>query len=156
VQLQVIAVGTKMPAWVDTACADYLKRVPRELGIKLTTIPVARSNSRVSAEQLKLQEWTLISKKIPNGSLSIALDERGKQWSSLEWSQQLDGWKTDYQALNFIIGGPQGLADECRQVCAQTLALGRMTMPHGLARIVLIEQIYRASTLLSGHPYHRE
>ena len=155
-QVQIIAVGKKMPVWVDAACTDYLRRMPRELGIKLTAIPLAQSNSRVSVEQLKRQEASLIQKNIPHGSLSIALDETGKHWSSLEWAEQLHRWMQEFPQVNLIVGGPNGLAEECRQACAQTIALGRMTMPHALVRVVLIEQIYRAWTLLSGHPYHRE
>ena len=155
-KVQIIAVGQKMPEWVDVACTDYLKRMPRELNVQLITIPLARSKSRVSAEQLRRQEAALILKKIPRGSFSIALDEHGKQWSSLEWSEQLERWLPEYAQVNLIIGGPDGLAEQSRQACAQTIALGRMTMPHALVRVVLIEQLYRASTLLSGHPYHRE
>ena len=155
-KVQIIAVGRKMPEWVDVACSDYLKRMPRELNIQLTTIPLAQRKSRVSAEQLRRQEGALILKKIPRGSFSIALDEHGKQWSSLEWSEQLERWLPEYAQVNLLIGGPEGLAEQCRQACAQTIALGRMTMPHALVRVVLIEQLYRASTLLNGHPYHRE
>jgi len=145
-----------MPAWVDNACADYLKRMPREIKIEITSIALARRNSGGSAEQLKQQETSQIMKKMPRGSFSIALDERGKQWSSGEWSQQLGHWMREYPRVNIIIGGPDGLSEECRQACSQTIALGAMTMPHALVRVVLVEQLYRAWTLLNGHPYHRE
>ena len=155
-QVQIIAVGQKMPEWVDLACTDYLGRMPRELNLQLSTIPLAQRKGRVSAEQLRRQEAGSILKKIPRGSFSIALDESGKQWSSLEWSKQLQGWMLEYSQVNLIIGGPDGLSEECRKTCAQRIALGRMTMPHALVRVVLIEQIYRAWTLLQGHPYHRQ
>ena len=155
-KVQIIAVGQKMPEWVNVACTDYLKRIPRELNIQLTTIPLTQRKSRASVEQLRRQEAELILKKIPRSSFSIALDEQGKQWSSLEWSLQLERWMPEYTQVNFIIGGPDGLAEQCRQACAQTISLGRMTMPHALVRVVLIEQLYRAWTLRSGHPYHRE
>ena len=155
-QLQIIAVGHKMPSWVESACADYLKRLPREINIQLTGIALAQRKGGRSVEQLKQQEASQIMKKIPSGSFTIALDERGKQWSSGEWSQQLEYWMREHPRVNFIIGGPDGLTDECRQASAQTIAFGAMTMPHALVRIVLIEQLYRAWTLLKGHPYHRE
>ena len=155
-QLQIITVGQKMPAWVESACADYLKRMPHELNIQLTGIALARRKDGKSVEQHKQQEASQIIKKIPRGSFSIALDERGKQWSSSEWSRQLRSWMQEHPRVNLIIGGPDGLADECREACAQTIALGAMTMPHALVRVVLIEQLYRAWTLLKGHPYHRE
>ena len=145
-----------MPPWVETACADYLKRLPREINIQLTGIALAQRKGGGSVEQLKQQEASQIMKKIARGSFSIALDERGKQWSSIEWSRQLEYWMREHPSVNFIIGGPDGLTNECRAACAQTLALGTMTMPHALVRVVLIEQLYRAWTLLKGHPYHRE
>ncbi len=145
-----------MPAWVDLACTDYLRRMPRELNLQLTPVPLAQRKSRVSAGQLRRQEAALILKKISQGSFNIALDETGKQWSSLEWSEQLQRWMLEYSQVNLIIGGPDGLSEECQQACAQRIALGRMTMPHALVRVVLIEQIYRAWTLLQGHPYHRQ
>ena len=155
-QLQIIAVGQKIPAWAENACADYLKRMPRELKIGVTSIASAHRKGKGSIEQFKRQEASQIMKKMPRGSFSIALDERGKQWSSKEWSQQLESWMREHPRVNLIIGGPDGLADECRKACSQTIALGTMTMPHALVRVVLIEQIYRAWTLLNGHPYHRE
>jgi 23S rRNA (pseudouridine1915-N3)-methyltransferase len=155
-QVQIIAVGQKMPDWVDLACTDYLRRMPREMNLQLSTIPLAQRKGGVSAEQLRRQEAGSIIKKISRGSFSIALDESGKQWSSLEWSEQLQRWMLEYSQVNLIIGGPDGLSEECRKTCAQRIALGRMTMPHALVRVVLIEQIYRAWTLLQGHPYHRQ
>jgi len=155
-QLQIIAVGQKIPAWAENACADYLKRMPRELKIGVTSIASAHRKGGGSIEQFKRQEASQIMKKMPRGSFSIALDERGKQWSSKEWSQQLESWMREHPRVNLIIGGPDGLTDECREACSQTIALGTMTMPHALVRVVLIEQIYRAWTLLNGHPYHRE
>ena len=155
-QLQIIAVGQKIPAWAENACGDYLKRMPRELKIGVTSIASAHRKGKGSIEQFKRQEASQIMKKMPRGSFSLALDERGKQWSSKEWSQQLERWMREHPRVNLIIGGPDGLTDECREACSQTIALGTMTMPHALVRVVLIEQIYRAWTLLNGHPYHRE
>jgi 23S rRNA (pseudouridine1915-N3)-methyltransferase len=149
-------VGQKMPTWVETACADYLKRMPRELKISVSNIALAQRKGGGSVDQLKQQEASQIMQKMPRGSFSIALDERGKHWSSREWSRQLEYWMREHPRVNLIIGGPDGLTDECREACAQTVALGAMTMPHALVRVVLIEQIYRAWSLLNGHPYHRE
>ena len=88
--------------------------------------------------------------------LNIALDEQGKDWSSADWSAQLQRWMTDYTQINLIIGGPDGLSQQCLQQCQQRVALGRMTMPHALVKVVLLEQLYRAWTIYQGHPYHRE
>ncbi len=129
--------------------------MPREMRISVTSIMLAQRNGGGSLEQLKQQEAVQIIKKIPRGSFSISLDERGKHWSSNDWSRQLEIWMREHPRVNLIIGGPDGLADECREACQQSVALGAMTMPHALVRVVLIEQLYRAWTLIDGHPYHR-
>ncbi len=155
-QIQIIAVGQKMPAWVEAACNDYLKRMPREIDIQLTPIALAKRQAKNSVDSYRHQESVQIIKKVTPGSFSIALDERGKQWSSIDWAEQLEHWMQHYPRINLIIGGPDGLDEECRKICRQTISLGRMTMPHALARVVLVEQLYRAWSLLKGHPYHRE
>ncbi len=155
-QIQIVSVGQKMPAWVDMACADYIKRMPRELPIQITSIALAHRKNNDASKRPKQQESQQILKKLAPGSFNIALDEQGKQWSSIEWSQQLKHWMFEYPRVNLVIGGPDGLAEDCRAACSQTIALGRMTMPHALVRVVLVEQLYRAWTLLQGHPYHRE
>ncbi|MCH7881455.1 MAG: 23S rRNA (pseudouridine(1915)-N(3))-methyltransferase RlmH [Proteobacteria bacterium] len=154
--IQIIAVGRKMPTWVEAACEDYLKRMPREIDIQITAIALAQRKAKDSIDSYQRQEAAQIVKKIVPGSFSIALDEQGKQWASNDWAQQLEHWMQHYPRVNLIIGGPDGLDDECRQNCQQTISLGRMTMPHALVRVVLVEQLYRAWSLLKGHPYHRE
>ena len=155
-QIQIIAVGQKMPAWVEAACADYLKRMPREIAIQITIIALAQRQAKNSVDSYRRQESMQIIKKVAPGSFSLALDERGKQWTSNDWAQQLEHWMQHYPRINLIIGGPDGLDSKCREICQQTVSLGRMTMPHALARVVLVEQLYRAWSLLNGHPYHRE
>jgi 23S rRNA (pseudouridine1915-N3)-methyltransferase len=117
---------------------------------------LAHRKNNDASKRPKQQESQQILKKLAPGSFNIALDEHGKQWSSIEWSQQLKHWMFEYPRVNLVIGGPDGLAEDCRAACSQTIALGRMTMPHALVRVVLVEQLYRAWTLLQGHPYHRE
>ena len=155
-QIQVINVAQKLPAWVETGCADYHKRMPRELGLTLVTVPLVSSRSLQSAERRREREGNQVLAKLRPGSLSIALDEQGADWSSADWSTQLQRWMTDYAQINLIIGGPDGLSQQCLQQCQQRVALGRMTMPHALVKVVLLEQLYRAWTIYQGHPYHRE
>lgn len=155
-QIQLINVAQKMPSWVDAGCADYLKRIPRELGLTLVTLPLASSGSRQSAAQRREREAESIGAKLRPGSLNIALDAGGKDWTSADWSAQLQRWMAEHPHVNLIIGGPDGLSAECLQACQQRISLGRMTMPHALVRLVLLEQLYRAWTIYQGHPYHRE
>ncbi len=155
-QLQIISIGQKMPAWVDDACADYQKRLPRELNIQWNTLPLAQRKARDSVERLRRQEADQISQKISPGSYNLALDETGKQWRSQDWAKQLEGWMQQYPRINFIIGGPDGLSRELLKSCDAKVSFGKMTMPHALVRVVLIEQLYRAWSITRGHPYHRE
>ena len=155
-QIQLINVAQKMPAWVDAGCADYLKRLPRELGLTLLTLPLASSGARQTAAQRREREAESISARLRPGSLNIALDDKGKDWTSADWSAQLQRWMAEYPHVNLIIGGPDGLSSTCLQACQQRVSLGRMTMPHALVRLVLLEQLYRAWTIYQGHPYHRE
>jgi 23S rRNA (pseudouridine1915-N3)-methyltransferase len=154
-KIQVIAVGQKMPAWVDQATNDYLKRLPANQ-LSLTCIATAQRKSGHTVTRLQQQEADKIKTKIKAGSLTIALDEHGKQWSTLQWAEQYREWLLYHPLVNFIIGGPDGLAPEILSKADRTIALGRMTLPHGLARVVLIEQLYRAWSVVEGHPYHRE
>lgn len=155
-QLQVISIGQKMPQWVDIACADYVKRLPRELPLQWMTLPLAQRKGRDSIENIKQKEAEQIKQKILPGSFNLALDEKGKQWTSQDWSKQLRHWMQEYARVNLIIGGPDGLSDDILQYCNQSVSFGCMTMPHALVRVVLVEQIYRAWSISQGHPYHRD
>jgi 23S rRNA (pseudouridine1915-N3)-methyltransferase len=155
-QIQLINVAQKFPAWVDQACNDYLKRLPREVSLQPVTIPLPTRKSQQSPARQQQRETELIRSKLVPGSLNIALDERGEQWSSSDWSENLQRWMFESPRVNLVIGGPDGLSEDFIKTCQHRVSLGRMTMPHALVKIVLIEQLYRAWTILKGHPYHRE
>ncbi len=145
-----------MPQWVDIACADYVKRLPRELSLQWMTIALAQRKGRDSIEKIKQKEAEQIKQKMLPGSFNLALDEKGKQWTSQDWAKHLRHWLQEYSKVNLIIGGPDGLSDDILHHCNQTVSFGRMTMPHALVRVVLVEQLYRAWSISQGHPYHRE
>jgi 23S rRNA (pseudouridine1915-N3)-methyltransferase len=155
-RIQIIAVGQKMPEWIDTGFADYAKRLPRQQSVELTCIPTTNRKMGLPVERLQAQEAEKIRMKLKPGSLIIALDETGRQWTTAQWAQQYQRWLQEYSQVNFIIGGPDGLDPGLRSQAQHVIALGRMTLPHGLARVVLMEQIYRAWSVVEGHPYHRE
>lgn len=155
-QIRIIAIGQKMPAWVEQGAAEYLKRMPREIQVELIEIPLPSRKSRASVASLQAEESKALQIKIQPGDFTIALDEHGQQWSSKQWGAQLEQWMQNHPRVNFLIGGPDGLAAEIVQQAQQVLALGRLTMPHPLVRIVLCEQLYRAWSIVKGHPYHRE
>ena len=154
--VQIIAVGQKMPQWVEQGFADYAKRFPRGQSVQLVEIPVAPRKSGQPVERLQQQEAERILKQCQNGGLLIALDERGKQWSSREWGEHYRDWQQNRPRVDLVLGGPDGLHPDLLSRADLRLSLGRMTLPHGLARVVLIEQLYRAWSLSQGHPYHRE
>jgi 23S rRNA (pseudouridine1915-N3)-methyltransferase len=155
-RIQIINVAQKLPAWADTACEEYMQRMPREISLQTTTLPLAARRSGQTAVAAREQEAQMILKRFSAGDLNLALDERGKCWSSRDWAEKLESWMLEHPRVNIVIGGPDGLAPSCLEACRERIALGRMTMPHALVRVVLAEQLYRAWTIIKGHPYHRE
>lgn len=155
-QIRILSVAQKMPAWVDAACDDYRRRLPREINLELLSLPLNARDTKGTPAQSRTRQSELLLGKIEPGSFTIALDEGGKPWSSRDWAAQLDRWMQQHPRVNLLIGGPDGLSERCLQACQQRVSLGRMTLPHALVRVVLLEQIYRAWTILQGHPYHRD
>jgi 23S rRNA (pseudouridine1915-N3)-methyltransferase len=155
VKLVVVAVGARMPRWVDDGFAEYAKRLPRTLALELTEIrPEPRSSGRTTAQVLAA-EAQRIGRALPARCRRVALDERGREFTTPEFARWLDAQRHDGDDLAFVIGGADGLAPVLKDG-AVLLRLSAFTLPHGLARVVLAEQLYRASSLLAGHPYHRE
>jgi len=152
----VIAVGTRMPSWVSDAYRSYAKRMPP--GITLTLLEVkaeARSSGKTAAQMLAA-EAVRIRAALPKGARVIALDERGKDLSTCGLAVQLEAWMQERGALAFVIGGADGLDGALKKSAAMLLRLSSLTLPHGLARVLLAEQLYRALSIIGGHPYHRE
>ncbi|MEC9358853.1 MAG: 23S rRNA (pseudouridine(1915)-N(3))-methyltransferase RlmH [Pseudomonadota bacterium] len=154
-RIRLIAVGTRMPAWVETAYADYAGRLPRELRLELMEIPVATRGKNPDIARLKQQEGERMLKLVSERDRVIALDERGQGWSSEELAQRLARWQQDGLDVDLLVGGPDGLADGCLQRAESRWSLSPLTLPHALVRVLLAEQLYRAWSLLANHPYHR-
>lgn len=152
--MRVIAVGTRMSAWVDAACQDYLRRMRGADAIELVEIPPASRGS--GAEQAARREGERILALLNPRDHAVMLDERGRSFTSLQLSEWLAERRNQGAALSFIIGGPDGLAAEVRARAQLVWSLSPLTFPHALARVLLVEQLYRATTLLAGHPYHRQ
>lgn len=154
-KLQLIAVGSKMPAWVQTGFHEYAKRMPKELSPQLVEIPVGhRPKNGAVAEAIKA-EGEAILQAIPAGYKAVMLDVQGKAWSTEQLADQLAHWRMEGDNLAFIIGGPDGLSAQCLSRADAKWSLSPLTLPHPLVRIVWMEQLYRAWTLLQGHPYHK-
>lgn len=154
-KIRLIAVGTRMPAWVETAYADYASRLPRELRLELVEIPVATRGKNPDIARLRQLEGERMLKSVSERARVIALDERGQGWSSEDLAQGLARWQQDGLDVDLLVGGPDGLADQCLQRAESRWSLSPLTLPHALVRVLLAEQIYRAWSLLANHPYHR-
>ncbi|MBP5996750.1 MAG: 23S rRNA (pseudouridine(1915)-N(3))-methyltransferase RlmH [Azonexus sp.] len=154
-KLSVLAVGHRQPEWVSAGCAEYLKRMRRELPASVSEIkPEARGSK--TREQLLAAEKTRIRDALPAGCRIVVLDEKGDDLTTLKLARRLEAWMQDGRDVALLIGSADGLDDEFKQQADDRLRLSSMTLPHGLARLVLCEQLYRAVSVLKNHPYHRE
>lgn len=154
-QLVLIAVGQRMPGWVDEAFDDYAKRMPPEMRVVLREIKPEPRVGGKKAEALMAAERERIEGALPRGALLIALDERGRDLDSVGLSRQLDQWRHAGRDVALLIGGPDGLDPALKSRADGLLRLSSLTLPHAMVRVLLAEALYRAWTLLAGHPYHR-
>lgn len=154
-KLWVVAVGQRMPDWAQTACDDYVKRIGPDLRLEVKTVKTEPRGSK-TRETLLAAERQRIEAAIPRGARVIAMDERGSTYTTQALAQQLTQWQGMGDDLAFVIGGPDGLCPEFRAAAAARIRLSDMTLPHAMARVLLVEQLYRAWSILTNHPYHRE
>jgi 23S rRNA (pseudouridine1915-N3)-methyltransferase len=155
-RIRIIAVGERMPRWVDEVVADYTRRLAGTLKITLVEVPAGQRSSRGDPAQAMHLEGQRILALIKPQEFLVALDERGVQSTTRELATWLSARLHDGRDLVLVIGGPDGLASEVLARSDQKLSLSKLTLPHPLVRVVLAEQLYRAHTVLSGHPYHRD
>lgn len=155
-RLHLIAVGQRMPDWVERGFQEYVKRLPQSCALKLVEIPPGRRGKGADIERAIRDEGQKMLNAIPDRARVIALDERGRPWSTLQLAQHLEEWLPDGRDVALLVGGPDGLAPECKQRAEQSWSLSALTLPHPLVRVILAEQIYRAWSVTQGHPYHRE
>ncbi len=154
-QLIIAAVGHKMPAWIETGFHEYAKRMPQDCRIVLKEIkPVERSSSK-TAEIVMTQERTRIESVLPRGGRVIALDEHGQDVTTMQLSQHLTQWRQQGGDVTFVIGGADGLDPGIKQHADMLMRVSSLTLPHGMVRVLLAEQLYRAWSVTQNHPYHR-
>lgn len=151
---RIVAVGQHISGWAQDAVAEYLARMPRDFRVELKEIRTEPRPGKTPA-QLMAAEGERILAAIEPGSFTVVLDEHGREVSSVEFARLFAGWRRDGESPVFVIGGPDGLSPEVKAAARMTLRLSEMTLPHALARVMLAEQIYRAWSILAGHPYHR-
>ena len=154
--IRLIAVGDRQPSWVDAAFDVYTARLPREWRFRIEQIPLARRSKNDKSGKPRQVEGERILGRVAADEQAVLLDERGKQMTSPELAARLADWQADGRDLCFLIGGPDGVSDACRSRASFVWSLSRLTLPHGLARVLFAEQLYRAWSLQTGHPYHRD
>jgi len=154
--IRLIAVGDKQPSWVDAAFKGYTDRLPRQWKFRLDLIATAQRTKSSNLSDAKQVEGSRVLASIRPGEFVVLLDERGKALSSRDLGEHLTDWQSAGRDLCFLIGGPDGVSDDCAARADFRWSLSVMTLPHGLARVMFSEQLYRAWTLTQGHPYHRD
>jgi 23S rRNA (pseudouridine1915-N3)-methyltransferase len=155
VRLYIVAVGQRVPDWAQTAWDDYAKRFPHEIRIELKAVKTEPRGSK-TLETLYAAERARIEAAIPKGTRIVALDERGTALTTLALAQRLNEWQNGGSDVALVIGGPDGLEPAFRAGAQERIRLSDLTLPHAMARVLLIEQLYRAWSVNANHPYHRE
>ena len=153
--IRLLAVGDRQPSWVEEAFGIYTARYPREWKFRLDAIATVRRGKNDKSLHAMAAEGEQILARLTTTEQVVLLDERGKEMTSRILAARLTDWQTDSRDLCFVIGGPDGVSDAIRQRADFTWSLSRLTLPHGMARVLWAEQLYRAWSLQTGHPYHR-
>jgi 23S rRNA (pseudouridine1915-N3)-methyltransferase len=154
-KINLLAVGSRLDDWINTGFQTYTQRLPRDFSLQLKEIPAIKRHKGINPDTVMEQESQRLLAAIPDNHLVIALDRTGEQIDTLALAQKLLRWHNESQSICFLIGGPEGLAPSCLNKADWIWSLSKLTLPHPLVRVVLAEQIYRAWSIITHHPYHR-
>lgn len=154
-KINLVCVGTKMPAWVEAGFSEYSKRLPADFALSVTEVPLGKRGKSGDVKQAIKKETDAVLAKIREADHVVALEVTGKRLSTEALAQRVDDIRMDGKNIALLVGGPDGLGQECRDRANEQWSLSALTLPHPLVRIVLAEQIYRAWSILNAHPYHR-
>ncbi|GLS83567.1 23S rRNA (pseudouridine(1915)-N(3))-methyltransferase RlmH [Paraferrimonas haliotis] len=155
-KLQLIAVGTKMPAWVKTAVAEYQGRFPKDMPFDIVEIAAGKRGKNADIARILDKEGQQMLAAVNKGNRIVTLDLPGKNWTTPQLAKQLEAWQLDGRDVSLLIGGPEGLAPACKQAAEQSWCLSALTLPHPMVRVIVAESLYRAWSINNNHPYHRE
>ena len=154
-KIRIVALGHRMPAWVSAGVDEYLRRLPREFALQLVELkPEPRDRGRTTAQVLAAEARRIGD--ATRGCHVVVLDQRGEAWTTARFAERLGRWRDGGLEVAFVIGSADGLAEGVKRDANVIMSVSSLTLPHGLTRVLLAEQIYRAASLLKGHPYHRE
>jgi len=154
-RLSLITASNRQPQWVDEGADDYAKRLRGRCTLEIKTVPLARRTATAPVERAVQDEGERMLSLVPQGGHVVALLEAGKPWSTKDLAAKLEAWMQRGVPVAFLVGGPDGLSQECVTRANERWSLSNLTLPHGLVRVVAAEALYRAWSLLENHPYHR-
>ena len=154
-RIYLLAIGTKMPLWVNQGYTEYAQRMPSKCKLVLKEIPAEKRSKNSNIKLIQNKEASKLFNAIPKNSLIIALDRQGAIWSTEKLALQMENWMMSGQDIALLIGGPDGLTPQILAKAHQHWSLSKLTFPHPLVRIMVAEQLYRAWTITENHPYHR-
>lgn len=155
-RITLYAVGNKMPAWVTQGFNEYSRRFPRDLAFDLVEIPPGKRGKNADIARILEKEGQQTLAAIPKGNRIVTLEVTGKPWTTPQLAQNLEKWQLDGRDVALLVGGPEGLAPACIQASEQKWSLSALTLPHPMVRIIVAESLYRAWSVNTNHPYHRE
>ena len=155
-RIQIVAVGTKMPAWVEQGYREYERRFCNDLSLSITEIPAGKRTKNTDITRILQKEGELTLAAIPKGNRIVTLEVTGKSLTTQQLASNLSKWQMDGRDVSLLVGGPEGLAPSCIQASEQKWSLSALTLPHPVVRILVAESLYRAWSLNINHPYHRE
>jgi len=156
VKLQLVAVGTKMPDWVQSGFMEYLRRFPKDMPLELVEVPAGKRGKNADIRRILDKEGELMLAAMGKGNRVVTLDIPGQPWETPHLATQLERWKQDGRDVSLLIGGPEGLSPACKAAAEQSWSLSALTLPHPLVRVLVAESLYRAWSITANHPYHRE
>ena len=154
-KVNLIAIGNKMPAWVEAASDDFLKRLPAEIKVNSIFLPLIKRGKNPDIPRIVRDESRKLLNAVPKDSVLVVLDVLGKKVTTMKLAAMLESWLQQSQDISIVIGGPDGVSDELLAKAVMKISLSELTFPHTLVRVVLLEQLYRAWSILNNHPYHR-
>ena len=155
-KIKLISVGTRMPKWVQEGIAEYQKRMEKDLGFSIVEVPMAKRSKTQSIARCIEKETAALLAQLQKSDFVVSLDVHGKAFDTATLARRIGNLRLDGLNLSLLVGGPDGLGDECLVRANESWSLSALTLPHPLVRVLLTEQLYRASSILKGHPYHRE
>lgn len=154
-RIHIIAIGNRMDHWVNEGYREFAKRLPKECSLSLHEIPAIKRSKQSDIQKITQLEGQRMLDAVPKGANLITLDLAGKAWDTKILAQRLASWLRDGRDVALLIGGPEGLSDECKMRAEVSWCLSNLTLPHPLVRVIVAEQLYRAWSILNNHPYHR-